>query len=73
MAKRTKADMPPSAKWVYDHPSFFIMNLAVGGAWSGNPDATTPFPQRMLVDNVQVYKAALPSDVVRAVVKAERP
>jgi len=33
-----------------------ILNLAVGGNWPGNPDATTFFPQQMLVDYVRVYQ-----------------
>lgn len=45
-----------SKKWVFDHPFFIIMNVAVGGSWPGAPDATTVFPQRMLVDYVRVYK-----------------
>ena len=40
--------------WVYDHPFFMILNVAVGGAWPGNPDASTAFPQTMLVDYVRV-------------------
>jgi beta-glucanase (GH16 family) len=40
--------------WVYDHPFFLILNLAVGGQWPGNPDASTSFPQTMLVDYVRV-------------------
>jgi len=55
-ATRTPADLPAGAKWVYDHPFFVILNLAVGGAWPGNPDGSTTFPQRMLVDYVRVYK-----------------
>jgi beta-glucanase (GH16 family) len=55
-ATRTPADLPPGTKWVYDHPFFVILNLAVGGAWPGSPDATTVFPQQMLVDYVRVYK-----------------
>ena len=27
--------------------------VAVGGGWPGNPDATTVFPQQMLVDWVR--------------------
>jgi beta-glucanase (GH16 family) len=42
--------------WVFDHPFFIIMNVAVGGIWPGNPDATTVFPQKMLVDYVRVYE-----------------
>jgi len=36
-------------------PYIFYLNVAVGGAWPGNPDETTPFPQQMLVDYVRVY------------------
>ena len=43
-------------EWVFEHPFFVILNLAVGGYWPGNPDATTSFPQRMLVDYVRVYR-----------------
>ncbi len=55
---RTPADLPKSAKWVYDHPFFLLLNVAVGGGWPGNPDATSVFPQTMLVDYVRVYKAS---------------
>jgi beta-glucanase (GH16 family) len=51
----TAASLPAGAKWVYDHPFFVILNVAVGGAWPGNPDETTVFPQTMLVDYVRVY------------------
>lgn len=44
--------------WVFEHPFFVILNLAVGGGWPGNPDATTVFPQQMLVDYVRVYRRA---------------
>jgi beta-glucanase (GH16 family) len=49
-------DLPEGGQWVFDHPFFLIMNLAVGGDWPGNPDATTPSPSEMLVDYVRVYK-----------------
>jgi beta-glucanase (GH16 family) len=55
-ATRTPADLPAGTKWVYDHPFFVILDLAVGGEWPGNPDETTTFPQKMLVDYVRVYK-----------------
>ncbi len=45
-------------EWVYDHDFFMIMNVAVGGSWPGHPDATTEFPQQMLVDYVRVYQLA---------------
>jgi len=43
-------------EWVFEHPFYVILNLAVGGYWPGYPDATTVLPQRMLVDWVRVYK-----------------
>ncbi len=52
---RTPAHLPRGAHWAYDHPFFVILNLAVGGKWPGAPDATTRFPQRLLVDYVRVY------------------
>ncbi len=51
----TPADLPAGTKWVYDHPFYLLLNLAVGGDWPGNPDATSTFPQTMLVDWVRVY------------------
>ncbi len=57
-ATRTPADLPKGTKWVYSHPFFVLLNVAVGGGWPGNPDATTVFPQTMLVDYVRVYKRA---------------
>ena len=53
---RTPADLPAGAAWVYDHPFFIILNVAVGGRWPGNPDTTTVWPQTMLVDYVRVYQ-----------------
>jgi len=57
-ATRTPADLPKGTKWVYDHPFFLLLNVAVGGDWPGNPDASSVFPQTMLVDYVRVYQAA---------------
>ncbi len=42
--------------WVYDHPFFIILNVAVGGDYVGFPTADTPFPQTMYVDWVRVYE-----------------
>ncbi|MGA2407644.1 MAG: hypothetical protein ABSF81_12980 [Bacteroidales bacterium] len=33
-----------------------ILNLAIGGDWPKNPDATTVFPDTMFVDYVRVYQ-----------------
>lgn len=58
---RTPADLPAGARWVYDHPFFLILNLAVGGDWPGNPDASTTFPQSMRIDYVRVYTRSPPA------------
>jgi len=55
IAERTPKDLPHGAVWVYDHPFFLLLNVAVGGTWPGYPDKATVFPQRMLVDYVRVY------------------
>ena len=48
-------DLPGGASWVFDHSFFIILNVAVGGLFVGPPDASTEFPQTMLVDYVRVY------------------
>jgi len=52
----SRANLPPRARWVFDHPFYLVLNVAVGGNWPGPPDASTAFPQRMLVDYVRVYQ-----------------
>ncbi|MGD0528166.1 MAG: glycoside hydrolase family 16 protein [Polyangiaceae bacterium] len=50
------ADMlPASQTWVFDHPFFVILDLAVGGSFGGPITSATPMPQSMLVDYVRVY------------------
>ncbi len=51
----TAANWPDGGNWVFDHPFFIILNLAVGGDWPGPPDTATVFPQYMLIDYVRVY------------------
>lgn len=51
----TRADVG-SSPWVFDKPFFVLLNVAVGGTWPGSPDATTRFPQQMLVDWVRVWQ-----------------
>ena len=51
---RTPADLGGD-RWVFDHPFFMLLNLAVGGYWPGYPDGTTQFPQTLTVDYVRVY------------------
>ncbi|MEV4476678.1 RICIN domain-containing protein [Nonomuraea salmonea] len=52
--RRTPADLGGN-RWVFDHPFFMIMNVAVGGNWPGYPDGSTTFPQTLTVDYVRVY------------------
>lgn len=49
-------DITPSHLSEMKAPFFFIFNVAVGGNWPGSPDATTVFPQRMIVDYVRVFQ-----------------
>jgi beta-glucanase (GH16 family) len=45
-----------SGEWVFDHPFYIILNVAIGGNLPGAPNAETVFPQTMLVDYVRVYQ-----------------
>lgn len=53
---QTPDNLPPGTRWVYDHPFYIILNLAVGGNWPKDPDETTVSPAVMLVDYVRVYR-----------------
>ncbi len=53
---RDASDLPEDGKWVFDHPFFLVMNLAVGGDWPGSPDAATPNPADLVVDYVRAYQ-----------------
>lgn len=50
------ADLTPSELSEFHENFFFIFNVAVGGDWPGSPDATTAFPQRMIVDYIRVFQ-----------------
>ena len=52
---RTSAEVTP---YPFNNPFYMILNVAVGGDFDGNPDASTPFPQAMQVDYVRYYKYA---------------
>lgn len=56
---KTPADLSPE-NWPFDERFHFLLNLAVGGNWPGNPDATTTFPQVLEVDYVRVYNGYAP-------------
>ena len=46
-----------SRDWVFDHPFFLILNVAVGGNFVGPVGANTMFPQTMTIDWVRAYEA----------------
>lgn len=52
----SRANLPPRTRWVFDHPFYLLLNVAVGGDWPGEPNQSTQFPQLMLVDYVRVYR-----------------
>ncbi len=45
-----------SSPYPFNEAFFLIFNVAVGGDWPGSPDASTVFPQQMIVDYVRVFK-----------------
>ena len=45
-----------NGNYPFDDDFFFIFNIAVGGTWPGSPDATTQFPQQMIVDYIRVFQ-----------------
>jgi len=57
-ATAAPGDLPSGANWVFGHPFFIVLNVAVGGTFVGGPDASTIFPQTMTVDYVRVYAPA---------------
>ena len=53
----TPADLGGSP-WVFEHEFFLLINVAVGGTLSRDPDASVTFPQTMLIDFIRVYAPA---------------
>jgi beta-glucanase (GH16 family) len=45
----------PNAEPIFTKPFFFLLNVAVGGNWPGNPDGSTIFPATMEVDYIRAY------------------
>jgi beta-glucanase (GH16 family) len=45
-----------AAGYPFNESFFLLFNVAVGGQWPGPPDATSVFPQQMVVDYVRVFK-----------------
>lgn len=52
----TPADVAPN-EWVFNHPFYLLLNVAIGGNFGGAVGEDTIFPQMMLVDYVRLYQA----------------
>jgi beta-glucanase (GH16 family) len=50
-----KADLGAN-NYPFNEKFYFLINLAVGGNLPGSPDATTLFPQWMILDYIRVYQ-----------------
>ena len=50
-------DITPAHMAEFHEKFFLIFNVAVGGNWPGSPNATTVFPQQMIVDYIRVFQA----------------
>jgi beta-glucanase (GH16 family) len=57
--------LPTGKRWVFDHPFYLLLNVAVGGNYVGNPDPNAfldpepphlPVDLKTLVDYVRVYE-----------------
>jgi beta-glucanase (GH16 family) len=54
---RTADGLPGGARWTFEDRDFhLLLTLSVGGPWAGAPDETTPWPARMLVDWIRVWR-----------------
>ncbi len=51
----TPADLQGNP-WVFDHEFYLLLNVAVGGTFSVDPDPSVAFPQAMLVDYIRVHE-----------------
>jgi beta-glucanase (GH16 family) len=51
------ADVAPN-EWVFNHPFFVLLNMAIGGNFGGSIADDMTMPQDMVVDYVRVYQAA---------------
>ena len=40
----------------FNQPFWFILNIAVGGSWPGNPNISTVLPQYMVIDYIRVFQ-----------------
>ena len=50
-----KADLPSGYSWEFGKPHVPILNIAVGGAWPGSPNSSTPNAAMMSVSSVRLF------------------
>jgi beta-glucanase (GH16 family) len=50
----TRDEVEGSGSWVFDHPFYMLLDLAVGGAFPGAPDATAAWPKSFVIDSVTI-------------------
>lgn len=55
--RQSKNGFNENQPWVFDHPFFILVNLAVGGQFVGLVPDSTRFPAQMYLDYVRVYRA----------------
>ncbi len=49
-------------EWVFEHPFFFIANMAVGGNFGGPLSSDLTFPQEYMLDYVRVYQTPVTAE-----------
>jgi beta-glucanase (GH16 family) len=52
----TREDYSRVGNWVFDHPFFIILNLAIGGDWPGSPSDDEVGPFEMRVVSLRAYR-----------------
>ena len=60
VAKIDPSDLPDFTPWVFDHPFFFILNVAMGGNTVNPPNESTPDTNQLVVDYIKVYERTPP-------------
>jgi beta-glucanase (GH16 family) len=51
----TPDSVSPNA-WVYDHPFYLLLNMAVGGNLGGPVDPELPESNKLVVDYIRLYE-----------------
>jgi beta-glucanase (GH16 family) len=50
------ADSVSPNEWVYDHPFYLLLNMAVGGNLGGPLDPDLPESNKLAVDYIRLYE-----------------